>query len=246
MLYLQMSAVTYGSVPVYRINCVPEGGQLHLTHVIYNPHDNFTNLTVNWFRSKTETMTSSEMISNLIYHIESSIHASIDPEENNNCTFELYRDTFILTIVNFTRNENGYYWCQIVINNTYTQPSPGAWFYADEFNSTHCNGFQHYFTLATSNETQCAQFMNVTPTQSSKTVPTATDMLFSHSFTTHEETPSTEIQHINQNSMILYITVSFAALILMCGIVVIVPVTIYLHQCWKKQRGRYSKYSSTT
>ena len=204
-----------------------------------------------WFRY-TSVIESSEMISNVLeeyenYMFTSSITVPIPQPENNCSSSELYRDGVGLAIINFTRNENGYYWCQIVINNTYAQPSLGAWFYADEYNSTHCNRSQRYFTLATSNETQCAQFMNITPTQSSKTVPTTTDMLSSYSLTTHEDTPSTEIQHINQNSMILYITVSFAALILMCGIVVIIiPVTVYLHQCWKKRRGKYSKYSSTT
>jgi hypothetical protein len=55
-----------------------------------------------------------------------------------NCTQGvLYADTFGLIIHNFTIDKNGYYWCQIVINDSlkFLNPSQHAWFYAEESNS---------------------------------------------------------------------------------------------------------------
>ena len=41
----------YGSVPRNESNCVVEGRQLSLNCIVNNPQDNFTDLTVRWFRN---------------------------------------------------------------------------------------------------------------------------------------------------------------------------------------------------
>ena len=52
----------------------------------------------------------------------------------------------------FTSDKNGYYWCQIVVNGSFLEPSQHyAWFYADD--STSCVP-QLYFQMA--DEAQCA------------------------------------------------------------------------------------------
>ena len=53
-----------------------------------------------------------------------------------NCTQgKLYSDTFSLIIKNFTTDKNGYYWCQIYINDSLAKPLQSAWFYAEDSNS---------------------------------------------------------------------------------------------------------------
>ena len=65
----------------------------------------------------------------------------------------LYADTFGLVIDNFTMDKNGYYWCQILINDSFLNinPSQRAWFYAEESNSC-VQGVLYYNTSGA----QCA------------------------------------------------------------------------------------------
>ena len=71
-----------------------------------------------------------------------------------NCTQgRLYADTFALIINNFTTNKNGYYWCQIFINDSFLNPSQHTWFYAKE--NTSCTQQDPYFR-AIPDRAQCA------------------------------------------------------------------------------------------
>ena len=54
LLEVDECCYSYASVPRNDTFCVPEGDQVDLHCVIINPHDNFANLTVTWFRSTTE------------------------------------------------------------------------------------------------------------------------------------------------------------------------------------------------
>ena len=235
----------YGSIANDRNNCVPEGRQFNLNFIIYNPHDNFTNLTVRWFRNTAATVNmliDDELSTTMLGDFPLSIH-----ELTGNCSSDLYRDTFMLSIVNFTIDQNGYYWCQLVINDTYhAQPSTGAWFYADVFNSTHCNRSQHYFKLATSNEEQCAQFINATSTKMSPN-PTQTNTLLtvssmdissvSCSYPLSQTCSSSQ----SDRKMILYIAGGTGALLLICGVLIGISLSLCLCKVQKKK----SKYTRT-
>ncbi len=71
-----------------------------------------------------------------------------------NCTQgTLYADTFSLIIDNFTSDKNGYHWCQILINNSFTQPSQSALFYASGNDS--CAQQYPYFR-SVPDQAQCA------------------------------------------------------------------------------------------
>ena len=122
-----------------------------------------------WFKS-TETNVSAsrnKYATNIItspdqYHL--SRYNSSTLSRNSTCG-TLYRDIFLLHIKNFTTDNNGYYWCQVVINSSFLQPSQHAWFYADDSDS--CER-QPFFKLA--EKAQCANILyqanNVNPTQS--------------------------------------------------------------------------------
>ena len=147
----------YGSIPRNGSNCVHEGTQVTLTHYILNPHDYFTNLTVKWFKaddlSRYESTPDSEAIPDSQGHYQ--LFAVINTQSTSeSCNVgPLYRDIFFLIINNFTSDKNGYYWCQIFVNNSGSQPSQYAWFYATD--SSSCMQ-RSYFVYA--NPPDCAQF----------------------------------------------------------------------------------------
>ena len=99
--------------------------------------------------------------------------------QNINCSAgSLYRDTYILVIQNFTSDKNGYYWCQIYVNNSISQPSQYAWFYAADRSS--CTQ-QSNFKLT--NEPQCAyvhsdtnQVLITMPQETSTVITTLTSV----------------------------------------------------------------------
>ena len=124
-LYLELNECCYGyaSVPRNDTFCVPNGEQVNLLCGIFNPHDNFTNLTVTWFRSTTEDTSIVHEIPTTSNEYNFTKFISANSLSVINCSHELYRDRFSLTILRFTQHNNGYYWCQLSINNTLVQPS---------------------------------------------------------------------------------------------------------------------------
>ena len=145
----------YGSVPRNDSNCIPEGTQLNLNFIVINPRDNFTNLTVKWFRNAdiARAATATEELTN-IQHEHYLIRASTSSLTIGNCTAgPLYRDLYALVIRNFTSDKNGYYWCQIVVNGSVSQPSQYAWFYAAD--SSSCRQQSHFKQAIVP---ECAEF----------------------------------------------------------------------------------------
>ena len=101
-----------------------ERSPIALNFIIYNHHDNFTNLTVRWFRNDnmSRATSSNEEISHIqneyILFQDNASNPSLTIGNNINCPAgPLYRDFY------FSSDKNGYYWCQIVVNNSISQPS---------------------------------------------------------------------------------------------------------------------------
>ena len=155
----------------------------------------------------------------------------------------LYRDMFILIISNFTSDKDGYYLCQIFVNNSVSQRSPYIWLYTAD-NS--CVQQRIYFRHA--NPPMCAHFSTVnnrTPTTNFRSVASSTPELktihtynFSFiqsitvspnlvtSFTT--EVPTTSQVAIGSE---IYIAGVFGALVLILGAPVIILLIPYIHKC---------------
>ena len=142
-------------------------------------------------------MSSYESITSQEYHLF-SVHSIIPAVFVENCGLDLYRDSFILGISNFTIDKNGYYWCQLVINNTYTQPSHRAWFYAAAI----CDPSSAflYFRPASLNETQCAEFTAPsTSSQIASFTPSTSQANLSGTSTTLIPTSTTSSTAIQKN-----------------------------------------------
>ena len=153
-LILDQCCYFYASAPYNDSNCIPESDQLPLNCIIHNPRDAFTNLSVRWYRSRDMSAVAED-----IADIQSTEYMfnSYSPRMSSlqtNCTLgRLYADTFSLIIDNFTPDKNGYYWCQILINDSFTQPSQRTWFYAAGNNS--CVRQDPYFR-SVRDQAQCA------------------------------------------------------------------------------------------
>ena len=174
----------YGSVPRNETNCVPEGRQIVFNFIVINPHDNFTNLTVKWFRNADVTRAAAltEEITYIQNQYQLFHYPSYTPSVTiQDCTIgPLHRDTFILLIYNFTSDNNGYYWCEIVVNGSVSQPSQYAWFYAAD--SSLCP-LQSHFKQASI--PACAEFQfNTYPTSITDLVSISTPETPYPSYTT--------------------------------------------------------------
>ena len=186
-----------------------------------------------WYRSTTKDRLSYERLSTsseeYLYAIYRTSTASL--VEMINCSLNLFRDTYSIAILNFTREKNGYYWCQLVINNTNTQPSHYAWFYTDQT----CSSYQ-YFRLASLNETQCAQRVastspSITPTISLSTSTTT--------LSTNSQTISSAISQTSSSNekLLIYVLGSFSALlfIALLGVLVLAfSFALYVHHLRNK------------
>lgn len=83
-----------------------------LNHIVYNPHDNNTNLTVTWFRSINEDISIIPNDSVKYRYLYTPFLTSMSV---GNCSLDTtsYKDTFSLVIYNFARDNNGYYWFKL-------------------------------------------------------------------------------------------------------------------------------------
>ena len=109
-------------------NCTTRtGDSITLTCAVYHP---FENISIEWYRSDTEggdIGSSGERITNSAGGKYLLVTANTNARANNetrfiNCCFT----SFLLGISQFTQNETGYYWCQIVTPNRCLQNSPYA------------------------------------------------------------------------------------------------------------------------
>ena len=105
------------------IDCNPLGANLPLTCGVYVPRINPT--TVRWYWTGSEELAgvSGTWITNDSPGYSLTAAQSSDPVVNG-VYIGLFYDQYSLNILDFNSSDLGYYWCQIVINNTVVlQPS---------------------------------------------------------------------------------------------------------------------------
>jgi hypothetical protein len=232
-LYLELDecCYSYASVPHNDSFCVPNGEQVDLDCLIINPHDNFTNLTVTWFRSTTEDTSIFDEIpatsEEYRYYFNTMNLSSVI-----NCSRKVYRDAFALIINNFTRHKNGYYWCQLSINSTSVQPSYSAQFLAGE-----C-GITNYYRLAILSQRKCAQYVGtesdagLTTYESPETSPVASSRESS------TRSSSVAQQERESDETIIYVASSLSTLVLVFGAMIIVLSILYLCKFQNRERSK--------
>ena len=224
----------YGSLPDNKRYCVTEGRQLTLNFYVYNPHDNFTNMTIIWFRNGNieRNASSNEEIMDIQsdYSFRQDIAFIPSLRNNINCSAgPLYRDAFSLSITNFTSDKNGYYWCQIYVNKSSSQPSEYAWFYAADSNSC-----IRRFTVDTN--PNCVDF-NLGTNQEHATTPqeisTPTTLMIASTSATSEATSTSDLEVTSteaESSMdyLLYI-IGFLVVLILLAISLFILILLCLY-----------------
>ena len=156
-MILDQCCYFYGSAPHNESNCIPDGQQVQFHCVIHNPRDTFTNLSVRWFR-RSNISTPAEDIADIQSAESEYIFLRYNQRISSlrrNCTQgRLYADIFALIINNFNTSKDGYYWCNILVNNSFLEPSQRVRFYAVE--GTSCIRQDSYFRSNAPDRAQCA------------------------------------------------------------------------------------------
>ena len=149
-----------------------------------------------------------------------------------------------MTIQNFTTVKDGYYWCQIVANDSYLKPSQYAWFYAADRSS--CTQ-ELYFVTASESEIQCAENdinTNTVITETTNTIKSATIIAPSTTYSTYYVTttfPTTSnpmILSYRTTQLVLYVAAFFSVLLVLLGALVII---LLLLLCVHKNKSHRKK-----
>ena len=187
----------YYTVPRNNSECNP----LHLDVVlqcgVLVPPDNYTSVTVNWYRSTAVGQV--QIRNDRVLHLIDEAIATQTRELNISGVQTLFLNVYILSVHNFTSSDNGLYWCELQVNDTTLLPSPTAYVTVNGASGDPCLVDQFYINLDVS-EIICAEncisnslelpltmtstnsVIMMTPapstiTVSSPTTPTTSDML---------------------------------------------------------------------
>ena len=189
-------------------------------------------MSVTWFRSTMEDRSTYEFLSSSSEEYVTFHTSTVSSVKVTNCSLNIYRDIYSIAMFNFTRDDNGYYWCQLAINNTYRQPSHYVWLYASQSYLT-CGSplFYQYFRSSPLNESRCAQYVaNTFPLITPTLLTTLTSLLPTQSQTTSSAASSNE-------RLLLYVFGSFSALLLitLLGVLLLAFLfALYVHHLRRK------------
>ena len=231
----------YGSVPRNDSNCVPQGGTVIHFCRIFNPRDESTNLTVRWLRStdmRIGTMPQPTEVVPYTQNIYELRRDNVSTNSTRDCSHgPVYRDTFSLYISNFTTDNNGYYWCQVVINGSFRQLSQYAWFYAHDT----CEPIQPNLFYRIVDEAQCANVTNDTEMIITSTLPTVTVTATTTVATHYTLTTVTAIETESNMEPIIYVVGILSALTLFLGTFAILILLMLVRKRQKEHKQRKGK-----
>ena len=146
-----------------------------------------------------------------------------------NCSRDLFRDTYSLTITNFSEHDNGYYWCQLAIDNVlFAQPSHHVRLYVGQKNSISCPVivFSEYSRPATSaSEYQCANLTTRVPSITSLSIPST-------------PVPTVQPEKDSRGSIIIYIAGGLSTLIIVFGALIVALSVLYLCKFRNRQTSK--------
>lgn len=119
-------------VSVNVTKCNPDGFNLELLCAVYWPKaiEPFTELTVNWYKSKEQpdllAGLEGEMIENTTHkYVLTVTQPTVEDYETQSTigSDTVNSQYFSLGIINFTTDDSGYYWCQMIVNSSCLKPS---------------------------------------------------------------------------------------------------------------------------
>ena len=157
----------YRVVPGNNSECVVTQGQtMALRCEVVVPRDGNNNPveTVRWYRS-IDLVTSVDITNE--YTIQKGLTSS-EPFSSGRFA-GLYGDTYILLIRNISSSDSGYYWCQIITNETCSSPSPYVNISVSTVSTDQCPFVDYWDNPVCANVTTCD--LQSTPATVVPTVP---------------------------------------------------------------------------
>ena len=140
----------YSTVPrnVTTVLCNPEGLDISWGCWVHSPHEDNTTLTVQWYKAAlgTTDMAQGELLSERSDKYDfTTTRLPPLPIFNSSELNGLILDEFILTISNFSSsNDDGYYWCQIVVNGScLLEPSPTRIVALSQYSMEKCDNYTY-------------------------------------------------------------------------------------------------------
>ena len=220
----------YHGVPnnVTMMSCNPEGSTIRWNCQVYSPHDPSTDLSVKWYRSTTEEIARErgEMISEMSgKYTFSTSRASLAVNDSQSLVDGLFLNVFVLTVDNFNSTvDDGYYWCQMVINDSCLEPSDFGHIALNPSVIKNCN-FNSFdfikFKMPQVCATESPSIAEVTATD--KCTPTTGLKTTSPTDTT---TSPSDAKTMSQ-TIILYAVIGVLAFIVVLLLLVIMVFTVY-------------------
>ena len=118
------------------------------------PPDNYTSVTVNWYRSTAVGQV--QIRNDRVLHLIDEAIATQTRELNISGVQTFFLNVYYLSVRNFTSSDNGLYWCEVQVNDTTLLPSPAAYVTVNGASGDQCFVGQLYTTLDVS-EIICAE-----------------------------------------------------------------------------------------
>ena len=116
----------YHGVPK-NVTCNLDGREITWWCQVYTPHEHNSNLSVKWYKRTPDILDcqESELTSAMSDRYTFSKTSSLTAFNNSeNIINGLFLTVFRITINNFnSSSDNGYYWCQMVVNDSCLEPS---------------------------------------------------------------------------------------------------------------------------
>ena len=243
----------YHGVPrnITDMSCNPEGSRISWVCQVYSPHDSSSTLSVKWYKSVTEETARKygQEITEVIGKYDFSTQRASAPISNNQSIVNgLILDIFELTILEFDSNtDDGYYWCQLLINDTCLEPSDFGHITLNPSLTRLCelsplDIVEFNLPQVCALQSQCTGMVQSSTTQVEKGASTANEeQTTSHSGLTNS--PLDEQSQIMSMVIILYVVIGVLVLIILLLLLVILAFIVHTarnHKTFKLQR-RMSK-----
>ena len=228
----------YDGVPrnVTELSCNPKGRIVVWECPVYRPSRQSSNLTVSWYKGPTNISTreQGELISQIDGKYEFFIsERSTAINDSNSIVNGLFLDIFSLRIYNFNSSIDGnYYWCQMMMDGCYLQPSAMGLINSNTSNEYYCDKYiyldlgQYDIQPVCAGVTSCMRTeVPSKSTASEVTTSTSAEIELSNQTSESTTTPSTFtlllsvtlIQHIVIGALLL-IVVLLLCVIMACSV----------------------------
>ena len=204
---------------------------------VYAPSDSVASLRVQWYRSESGQLTGTD--AELIDSISAAAAGQVFDQGPVAGLVRLQSNTIVL--YNLTSEDSGYYWCQIVVNDTCLQPSPpGLIEFTTTASNNNCNSAPNIRHLLCADITSSCPSSKILNTES-KIVSTESTEVLTTKFVTVRSSMGLTCSDANGSfdpdgncAIVIYSVGSPVVVVVLCCLFVVLPVCL----CVRRRRRR--------